>query len=104
MVAITFVSALESVAFGLIPMRFLDGNDLFSWHKGLWALMWGGALFWFALVILNPALSTYEEASGARAIWLILLFCSLMIVAVSTWGYFRVRDARLARAERAASG
>ena len=24
--AITFVSALESVAFGLIPMSFLDGN------------------------------------------------------------------------------
>jgi hypothetical protein len=102
MLAITFVSALESVAFGLIPMRFLDGNDLYSWHKGLWALMWGAAVFWFALVILNPALSTYEEASGGRAIWLILLFSSLMIVAISTWGYFRLRDARLARAERAA--
>ena len=54
--AITFVSSLESVAFGLIPMTFLDGNFLFKWHKGLWATMWGTALFWFALVILNPAL------------------------------------------------
>ena len=41
MLAITFVTALESTAFGLIPMRFLDGDDLYSWRKGLWALMWG---------------------------------------------------------------
>jgi hypothetical protein len=98
MLAITFVSALESVAFGLIPMKFLDGNDLYSWHKGLWAGMWGAALFWFALVILHPALSTYEELSSTRALFLVLLFSSLMIVALTTWGYFRVRDARLARA------
>jgi len=80
MLAITFVTSLESVVFGLIPMRFLDGNDLFTWHRGIWALMWGGALFWFALVILNPALSTYGHASHAQAFWLILLFSSLMIV------------------------
>ena len=105
MLAITFVTALESVAFGLIPMKFLDGHDLITWRKGLWALMWGGALFWFALVILNPALSTYgHHASHTQAIWLILLFSSLMIVAVSTWGYFRLRDARLAKAARGASG
>ena len=105
MLAITFVTALESVAFGLIPMKFLDGHDLISWRKGLWALMWGGALFWFSLVILNPALSTYgHHASHTQAIWLILLFSSLMIAAISTWGYFRLRDARLAKAERGVSG
>ena len=104
MLAITFVTSLESTAFGLIPMRFLDGDDLYSWRKGLWALMWGASLFWFAFVILNPALSTYAHASHTQAIWLILLFSALMIVAVSTWAYFRLRDARLARAERGTSG
>jgi hypothetical protein len=96
--AITFVSSLESVAFGLIPMKFLDGNDLFSWHKGLWMGMWGAALLWFSIVILNPALSTYGEVSGSGAVWFALLFSSLMVIALTTWGYFRVRDARLARA------
>ena len=42
--AITFVSALESVAFGLLPMTFLDGNDLFRWSKAIWGAMWGAAL------------------------------------------------------------
>ena len=46
--------SLESVAFGLIPMKFLDGNDLFTWRKGLWAAMWGAALLWFSIVILHP--------------------------------------------------
>lgn len=96
--AITFVSALESVAFGLIPMKFLDGNDLFTWHKALWAGMWGAALLWFSVVILHPALSTYGQLTGKGAVWFVLLFSTLMVIALTTWGYFRLRDARLARA------
>jgi len=96
--AITFVSALESVAFGLIPMKFLDGDELFTWRKGLWAGMWGAALLWFSIVILNPALSTYGHVRGSGAVWFVLLFSSLMVIALSTWGFFRIRDARLARA------
>ena len=96
--AITFVSSLESVAFGLIPMKFLDGNDLFTWRKGLWVGMWGAALLWFSIVILNPALSTYGQVSGSGAIWFVLLFSTLMVLALTTWAFFRIRDARLARA------
>ena len=83
--AITFVSALESVAFGLIPMTFLDGNDLFTWRKGVWAAMWGAALVWFSVVIIHPALSTYGELSGTGAIWFVLLFSTLMVLALTTW-------------------
>ncbi len=101
--AITFVSGLESVAFGLLPMRFLDGNDLFTWHKGLWAAMWGGALLWFSVVILHPALSTYSEESGHHIFWFVLLFSTLMVIALTTWGYFRIRDARDARAQQSGS-
>ena len=86
------------MAFGLIPMKFLDGNDLFTWRKGIWLGMWGAALLWFSVVILNPALSTYGEVTGSGAIWFVLLFSTLMIIALTTWAYFRIRDARLARA------
>ncbi|MDX6607063.1 MAG: hypothetical protein QOD14_1603, partial [Solirubrobacterales bacterium] len=100
--AITFVSGLESVAFGLIPMTFLDGNDLFKWHKGLWAAMWGAALLWFSVVILHPAMSTYGQFSGGRVVWFALLFSTLMMLALMTWAFFRLRDARLARASGSA--
>jgi hypothetical protein len=95
--AVTFVTGLESVVFGLIPLKFLDGNDLYVWHKGAWLALWGVGLYWFSVVILHPALSTYNEVSGAGAFWFGILFGSLMIVAMSTWGYFRAREARLAR-------
>ena len=102
--AITFVSSLESVAFGLIPMTFLDGADLFRWRKGLWAAMWGGALLWFSVVIMRPALSTYNDHAGHGSIfWFILLFSSLMLLALATWGFFRVRELREARSSAAAS-
>jgi hypothetical protein len=101
--AITFVSGLESVAFGLIPMKFLDGNDLFTWRKGVWAAMWGAAVLWFSVVILHPALSTYGHLSGTGAVWFVLLFSTLMVLSLTTWAFFRLRDARLARAEHTGS-
>jgi hypothetical protein len=103
--AITFVSALESVAFGLLPMTFLDGSDLFRWSKAIWGAMWGAAVLWFSIVILHPAMSTYgHEISSGRAVWFALLFSTLMVIAVSTWGFFRIRDARLERIGEKTSG
>jgi hypothetical protein len=103
--AIAFVSSLESVAFGLLPMRFLDGHDLFRWSKPIWVGLWGAAVLWFSIVILHPAMSTYgHEISSGRAVWFALLFSTLMVVAVSTWGVFRVRDSRLARAGEKTAG
>jgi hypothetical protein len=78
-------------------MKFLDGEDLFTWRKGVWAAMWGAALLWFSVVIIHPALSTYGELSGTGAIWFVLLFSTLMVLALTTWAFFRIRDARLAR-------
>jgi hypothetical protein len=94
---ITFVTSLESVAFGLIPMTFLDGNDLFRWRKWLWGLLWGASLLWFAVVIMQPALSTYGHHTPGEAIWLGLMFAGLMIAALATWGLLRLREVRLAR-------
>jgi hypothetical protein len=98
--SIIFVTGLESAVFGLIPLRFLDGHDLFTWHKGLWLGLWGIGVYWFAVVILHPALTTYNEVSSAGVFWFGILFGSLMLAALSTWAFFAVRDARLrARAE-----
>jgi MFS family permease len=93
--AVTFVTGLESVVFGLIPLRFLDGDELYAWNKGLWLGLWGLGLFWFAEVIVHPALSTYNEASETGAIWFGVMFGALMVVAVGTWLFFRIREVRL---------
>jgi hypothetical protein len=52
-------------------------------------------------VIVHPALSTYgHEVSGDHAIWFGLLFSALMLIAMTTWGYFRVQERRAAKAAR----
>jgi hypothetical protein len=97
--SIIFVTGLESVVFGLIPLRFLDGHDLFAWQKALWLGLWGLGVYWFAVIILHPALTTYNEVSGAGVFWFGLLFGSLMLVALSTWAYFAIRERRERRLE-----
>jgi hypothetical protein len=99
MLAITSVSALETVVFGLIPLKFLDGEELIRWHRPLWLVMWGTSLFWFVFVVLHPALGTYDETAGGQLIWIVLLFSTLMLIALSTWAYFRVQEARPQPAE-----
>ena len=100
--AATFVTALESMVFGLLPLKFLDGHELWSWSKGLWLALWIPSLYWFAMVILHPALSTYSHHSTSTSVfWLALLFGSLMAIAIGTWAYFTWRASRLERAESA---
>ena len=80
-------------------MTFLDGHYLYEWKRWLWAAIWGGSLLWLAIVIINPALGKKNgDLSGTTLIGLTLLFSALMLLAVITWGYFRVREARLAKA------
>jgi hypothetical protein len=92
--AVIFVTGLESVVFGLIPLTFLDGHDLWAWKKGLWLTLWGLGVYWFSVVILHPALSTYNHESSAGVFWFGILFGGLMIVALSTWSYFAIRERR----------
>jgi Zn-dependent protease len=103
MLAITAVSALETVVFGLIPLKFMDGEELLRWHTPLWAAMWGASVFWFAFVVLHPALGTYDEAASGRLIWIVLLFSALMIIALGTWAYFGVLERRAQPAEDSAA-
>jgi hypothetical protein len=47
-------------------------------------------------------MSTYGQFSGGRVVWFALLFSTLMMLALMTWAFFRLRDARLARASGSA--
>jgi hypothetical protein len=63
--------------------------------------MWAASILWFSVVVLHPALSTYHGLHGQRAVWFGVLFAGLMVGALATWGFFRVRESRLAHeAER----
>lgn len=92
--SVIFVAGLESAIFGLMPMRFLDGHELFRWNRPLWAVMWGGGLLWFCFGILNPAMSGYGKRAAADVAWLAVLLVIVSVLALATWIYFRRRAAR----------
>ncbi|MDX6553864.1 MAG: hypothetical protein QOD86_59, partial [Miltoncostaeaceae bacterium] len=48
------VAGMEYLVFSGLPLVFLDGHDLWTWSRSRWAAVWGTALLWFSLVVLNP--------------------------------------------------
>ena len=49
-----FVGGLVGTAISLLPLRFLPGHKLRSWHKGAWAATFGLALFLLIDAVLRP--------------------------------------------------
>lgn len=52
--AAIFLLGVQSVVFGLIPLRFLDGDKLRNWSQLAWVLVYGAGVFFFVhLLVLN---------------------------------------------------
>lgn len=52
--AALFVSSLVSTVVGLLPLRFMPGHKLRSWHQGAWAGVFLVSLFVLVQVLLRP--------------------------------------------------
>jgi hypothetical protein len=84
----TFTAAIEAVAFGLVPLRFLAGAKLFEWSRVAWAALIGTGIFLLVQVLLNPQ-AGYLSTSP---FWVsALLFLAFGLASVLFWGYFRFR-------------
>ncbi|HYM84601.1 MAG TPA: FGLLP motif-containing membrane protein [Candidatus Dormibacteraeota bacterium] len=89
-----FISAVESSAIGLVPLRFLSGATLFSWSRVRWGVLWALGLMLFAHVILYPV-SSLEPTPSAMGLWTVLLSVALYGgAAIAFWWFFRRRAAR----------
>jgi hypothetical protein len=94
-----FVTGVEGLVFGLIPIRFMIGEPLASWHKWRWLALWGAGILLFAHVILYPV-SDYQPNPSAVGLWTVAItVIAYSAVAVGFWWYFRQRDERRRREE-----
>lgn len=88
-----FIMAVEGCAIGLIPLRYLEGEELFSWNRARWANVWGLSLLLFAHVLLYPV-SSFEPNPSPTGLWTaavaVVVYSSL---AISFWWFFRRREA-----------
>jgi hypothetical protein len=87
-----FISAVEGCAIGLIPLRYLEGEELFSWNRARWAVLWGLSLILFAHVILYPV-SSFEPNPSPTGLWTTVLAVSVYsALAIGFWWFFRRRE------------
>ncbi|HEY2764248.1 MAG TPA: FGLLP motif-containing membrane protein [Pseudonocardiaceae bacterium] len=83
------VAAAETLAFGLLPLSFLEGAALFAWSKIIWGAFAILGAFAFVHVLLHPA-SGAGSFTG-RVTDLVILLTVYFVAAISFWAWFRFR-------------
>jgi hypothetical protein len=92
--AMVTASALEALAFGLLPLHGLPGGVIFKERKWWWLVMWGVSVLVFFHVIINPQngyLASSALVPAATTIGLLVLFA---LVSLGLWGFFAIRGRR----------
>jgi len=90
------VAATETVAFNMIPLRFLDGYQVFKWSKAAWAGLAIFGLYGFVHVLINP--TSGGGGFEGRTTYLGILLVVYLALAAGFWAYFHIRT-EAARAE-----
>jgi len=83
-----WVSGLQAVLFGLLPLTFLAGERVLRWNRWGWIALYATALFLFVDAVLRPG-SSSTEATSATAwsmVGLLALFC---LASVGAWVWYR---------------
>jgi len=93
---VTFVVAgIETLAIGLLPMRFLPGHPLYQWRKSMWFVLMVLAIVGYVLILIDPQNGYLSSSSQAPTIVGIIFLVVFGIVSLGTWAYFRFRPARV---------
>lgn len=79
------VAAAENLAFGLLPLSFLDGAPLFAWSKPVWAVFATLGAFAFVHVLLQRSAGPFTD----RVTYLLILLGIYFTIAISFWAWFR---------------
>lgn len=90
-----FVAALVGSALRLMPLRLFPGGDLLRWHRGVWAVVFGLAVFGLLTVMLNPNSSSVQTGTN-NWVTCIVLFAAFAAASMAFAGYYHARDAKAA--------
>lgn len=94
-VLVTFVVAgIETLAIGLLPMRFLPGHPLFQWRRGAWFVLFALSIMGYLLILVDPANGYLSDDSRTPMLIGVIFLVTFGIVSFGTWAYFRYRPAR----------
>lgn len=85
-----FVAGVVGLVFGLIPVRLLDGELLWSWSRFAWTVTYATAVFLFVLALTDPA-GASDGGSRAMLLRAAILFGVFLAGSVAFWSWFRFR-------------
>ncbi len=82
LLASMFVAAVVGTVLTMIPLTFLPGHTLFNWHRGVWSVVFGIAVFGLIEVMLHPGSGPAKPASApwVTAVTLFVVFGGVSIV------------------------
>lgn len=83
------VAALEAVAFGLMPLRFMPGYIIYRWRRPIWAVLWGLSLFGFIHILVGPNTGYLSDLSPEALLAALGVFAFFGAVSILFWAYFR---------------
>ena len=83
-----FVTSVEALTIGLIPLRFLPGAMLREHFRKSWILLWCAGGFLFTLVLLRPGLVSGQSRNVAGTV---VLAACVSAVAFAFWLFHRAR-------------
>ena len=93
------VSALEAVAFGLMPFRFMPGVAIYRWSRLVWAVLFGASLFAFFHILIGPTSGYLSELSAPAWLAALGVFAAFGLFTILFWAWFRFRPAPVAEGE-----
>jgi hypothetical protein len=85
---------ITALLVGLLPFRFLEGEELFAASKPRWAATYLVVLVAFCLIVL-PDAANWEELGASLWTWLAVLVC-FTLASLAIYLYFRRRTSRAA--------
>ena len=78
---------LTMLLIGLLPFRFLEGEDVFAESKTIWAISYLSVLTAFCVIVL-PVAAHWEEIGDSLWLWL-GCFVGFTLFSVAVYLYFR---------------
>jgi hypothetical protein len=85
------VSALEAVAFGMMPFRFMPGVAVYRWNRLVWAVLFGASLFAFFHLLIGPTSGYLSTLTGPAWLAALGVFAAFGAFTVLFWAWFRFR-------------
>ena len=89
-----WVCGLQSLLFGLIPMKYLDGNTIYHWSKAAWAGLYIVVMFIFVQFVMHPSAAGFGGNKNANMLSMLYLFIGFTVFAGAFWAYFRIKHGK----------